>query len=241
MIEAESQWFRILMLATTVASVHLWTPWFDRTFAATREYWSGFVGGIALGYVILHMLPKLGKQLSFSLASQGEVPPWGGLPYLIMLFSIVVYLLLLGLRKRGHVMGVLFAPFLCLGRACYSFSIGYLLIELPALSWMSQLQVCIVFMLHLIGLDSHFYHNFPGYLGQNLRWVMAAALLAGAAMGVLFELDGFTALLAAFLAGGMLVVVMTVELPSPNRRLSAFVAGVATFVVHAIVLTSMLP
>ena len=57
----ESNWIIYGLLASIIASVHLWMGWFEAHFERSANRWVGFVGGIAVGYVTLYMLPKLSR------------------------------------------------------------------------------------------------------------------------------------------------------------------------------------
>ena len=73
--------------------MHLWIGWFESRFKRFENQWIGFVGGIALGYVTLYMLPKLSNVTSSFITANPDA--WSVLQYrayFILLLGIVVYL-----------------------------------------------------------------------------------------------------------------------------------------------------
>ncbi len=89
----ESNWIVYGLLASIIASVHLWIGWFESRFKESENRWIGFVGGIAVGYVTLYMLPKLSNVTVRFIAANPDA--WWALQYrayFILLLGIVVHL-----------------------------------------------------------------------------------------------------------------------------------------------------
>ncbi|MCZ6617143.1 MAG: hypothetical protein O7E57_03340, partial [Gammaproteobacteria bacterium] len=90
----ESHWLVYGLLASIIASVHLWIGWFEARFERYENLWIGFIGGIAAGYVTLYMLPKLSDATSRFIVANPEA--WSVFQYrayFILLLGIVVYLI----------------------------------------------------------------------------------------------------------------------------------------------------
>ena len=100
----------------------------------------------------------------------------------------------------------------------------------PSDAGLSQTLAALVLAVHLVGLETHLHGR-----GRErwLRAVLVAAVLGGTLVGLLFGSVAITAPLTALLAGGILAVVMTDEVPARTQRLSAFVVGSALFVLIA--------
>jgi len=87
----ESNWIVYGFLASIIASVHLWIGWFETRFERSENLWIGFVGGIAVGYVTLYMLPKLSSVTVRFIAANPDASP--------VLQYRAYFILLLGLRS----------------------------------------------------------------------------------------------------------------------------------------------
>ena len=128
----ESNWIVYGLLASIIASVHLWMGWFEARFERSENRWIGFVGGIALGYLTLYMLPKLSNVTSSFINANPDV--WSVLQYrayFILLLGIVVYLIF-ERTSRMSARGAAAARWLEIAvLGLYGFLIGYVAVELP--------------------------------------------------------------------------------------------------------------
>lgn len=232
-MEPAADWLRVIALSAAVASVHLWRARLEVMLNAWRDTWMPLTGGFALGYVAVYLLPKLGAKHQSILLREPDAPLlWQFRTYLVVLVGAQLYLVFLNLRQRGHAAGEAFGPLVAVGRISYSFLGGYLLVEFPADAGLAQTLAALVLVVHLIGLESHL-HGRDDALERRLRVVLVAAVMAGTLTGLLYGSAAFTAPLTALLAGGILAVVLTDEVPSGTQRLGAFVAGSIVFVAIA--------
>ncbi|MBX3705308.1 MAG: hypothetical protein KF911_01655 [Pseudomonadales bacterium] len=233
MIESAPELLQVVLLSAAVASVHLWRVRFEALLARWKDIWMPLIGGFALGYVALYLLPKLGAKHQAILAADSDAPfLWQFRTYLVLLLGAQLYLVLLNLRKRGHVAGAAFGHLITFGRLSYSFLGGYLLVGFAG-SALSQSLAALVLGVHLIGLETHLSTEDAK---RRMQWVLVAAVMTGTLVGLLFESMAIAAPLNALLAGGILAVVMTDEAPARTQRLSAFVVGSLLLVLIAAVI-----
>lgn len=221
-------------MAAAVASVHLWGQRLGNALPGWREVFLPFVGGLALGYAVVYMLPKLGAGHQSIVASDPDAPLlWQFRTYLALLLGIQLFVVLGALARSSVRGGVLFKTAVAAGRAGYSFLGGYLLVDFAGPSALAQGLAALVLGLHLMGLDAHL----SGEHGRDRTpgWVLATAVLCGALTGMLLEWPGLTRGLTALLAGGILMVVMNGELAAGSRRPAFFLAGSLAFVAIAAV------
>jgi hypothetical protein len=214
------------LIASLFALVHLLGARLDFLRTLPRSLWLSGAGGVSVAYVFVHILPDLA-------AHQRRVDE-GGL--LVSIESHVWLLALAGLaafyglerlaRRRRRDTGVFWTH---VGSfALYNLLIGYLLLH-------REESGGLVFYAAALGL--HFLVNDQGLREHHgeayhrARWILAAAPLAGWALGAAFALPplAITALFG-FLAGGIILNVLKEELPEEREsRFAAFAAGAAGY------------
>jgi len=197
-----------------------------------RGLLGSFAGGVAAAYVFLLVLPKLADQQAVLLRSLSDSPVTEYLyhhAYLVALAGFITYYLVNVLAGDAHtsVPRNMRGGFLVFGLGVYSGTIG----EMVAVQGSRPLALAlfsIALTLHLVGLNVSLY----GHLSRSwhwLRWLLAACLFLGWLVGVASPLPPLIyALVAAWLAGGIIILVVLIELPE-ERRPGAFVAGALTF------------
>ena len=96
----------------------------------------------------------------------------------------------------------------------------------------SRFGFAIAMAAHLAGL-AHFYrHFYPRFYDATMRYVLAATVCVGWALGVFMELsDLIYALWFSFLAGGIMIVTAIFELPRVRtwRPYAGFCVGAVGF------------
>ena len=235
----ESNWIVYGLLASIIASVHLWIGWFEARFVRSENRWIGFVGGIALGYVTLYMLPKLSNVTVRFIAANPDAS-WAlqNRAYFILLLGIVVHLVLeRGSRMstrganaaRWHEIAVL---------GLYSFLVGYVAVELPRSEIRFHVLANVILALHLMGMVHHLRKRHPSAHAGWGRVGFASLVVFGYVLGVVTELPESTIVSGtAFTAGMILVNVMSEELPRGKEgRLGYFLVGVGVFAVVSILI-----
>ena len=233
MIEIEYHWLGLTILAAGLASVHLWFPWFDDRYSAQTDRWMGFVGGIATGYVILHLLPKIARHTVgiIGLDENVEVHFLDLRLYYLLLSAIVIYLFMVHLSHSQVRWNLLARVFDYTVHGAYSFLLGYVFVESSSDFTDVSLIVALILAAHLMGMI-HILRatRRVGYDG-GARWIYCALLALGAGLGLTTELPKmFISALYAFLAGIILVNVIAEELPLKHQaRVPWYVLGICVF------------
>lgn len=230
------------LFAVILALVHLFSGklrFLDRT---PRSIWLSVSGGVSVAYVFVHILPEL---------SQAQETIKGTVGKALLFLEHHVYLLaLLGLavfygleraaklsRQRNHnagkggitSSGVFWVHIVSF--ALYNALIGYLLLHREEPGIESLLFFFIAMALHFVvndnGLREHHQHIYQ----KVGRWILAAAIICGWAIGLGTQLsETAIALLFAFLAGGVVLNVLKEELPEERQsRFWAFALGAGIY------------
>ena len=214
------------LVALGFALVHLLGARLDFLRTVPRSLWLSAAGGVSVAYVFVHILPDLA-------AHQRRVEEGGLLEsieshvWLIALVGLAAFYGLERLARCGKGDAGVFR--IHLGSfALYNFLIGYLLLHREEggglLFYAAALGLH--FLVNDQGLREH-----HGEAYHRVRWLLAAAPLAGWGLGAAWALPplAITALFA-FLAGGIILNVLKEELPEDREsRFPAFAAGAAGY------------
>ncbi|GGK65620.1 hypothetical protein ACD591_02110 [Rufibacter glacialis] len=206
-----------------------------------RSIWLSGAGGVSVAYVFLHLFPELQEgQAHVEKAARGQ-----GLfflehhMYVMALVGLVLFYgierLAINTRRGGKGAGdetPVSVFWVHMGSfALYNALIGYLLHKREEESAQEILFYWVAMALHFLvndfGLREHHKERY-----QKLgRWLLVAALALGWGIGLLVEVSAAaTALLLAFLAGGVILNVLKEELPEEREsRFSAFLVGTAVY------------
>ena len=235
----ESNWIVYGLLASIIASVHLWMGWFETRFQRSENRWMGFVGGIAVGYVTLYMLPKLSR-VTVRFITANPDAPWAlqYRAYFILLLGIVVYLVFERV-SRMSTEGASAARWLEVAvLAFYSFLLGYVAVELPRSEIRFHVLANVILALHLMGMVHHLRIRYPTAHSRWLRIGFALLVVFGYVLGVVTEfLEATIVSATAFIAGIILVNVMSEELPRGREgHLRYFLVGVLVFAVMSVLI-----
>jgi hypothetical protein len=223
------------------ATIHLLAGKLRFLEGIPRSRWLSMAGGVSVAYVFVHMLPELGEGQTIIREGLG-----GGVLarleshiYLVALFGLVVFYGLertvLTSRPWGKGSGEATPPGIfwihLASFAVYNLIIGYLLLHREESSTWSLATYALAMGLHFVvndfGLREHHKHRYhaPG------RWILALAILAGWALGVIAEVSEQAVIfLFAFVAGGVVLNVLKEELPEERKsRFWAFALGCAVY------------
>jgi hypothetical protein len=207
--------------------------------------------GFAIGYLFLHLLPKL-SDAQQSLRSATLDGPLGFLDhhaYLLAMTGFFFYFVadqitLLAEEREGrdefHALAWGVVNFHAGAFAGYCLLVGYLMSGIPPGNYVTLLLFCIAMSLHFIVVDQGLSHRFPELFRSWGRWLFALATLSGWLAGYLIEIPGvvFKALSALF-AGALLVNVIQVELRHVTVSLMFyFFIGASGYAVLLLVLES---
>ena len=225
----------ILAAAVVLAAVHLFAGAARHLQRSEHSRWLSLAGGVSAAYVFVRLLPELAAAGD----AVGEL--WvEEAVFAVGLLGLVVFHSLEHVARRSRaeqkrqgmedctpagVFWVHVASF-----SVYNALIGYLLVD-PVTAHESVPLYTIALGLHFLvtddGLRRHHRHRYD----HSGRWILAAAILGGAAAGAIVPVrDLALHLLAAFLSGAIILNVLKEEVPGErDSRIGAFVAGAAGY------------
>jgi hypothetical protein len=221
------------LVALLFALVHLGGERLHFLHSVPRSLWLSAAGGVSVAYVFVHILPDLAHHQQrveeMGLLASVERQVW-----LIALAGLAAFHGLERLVRRrrrteedegDEVFWLHLGAF-----ALYNLLIGYLLLHREEGSGLGLLFYAVAMGLHFLvndqGLREH-----HGQAYRRARWLLAAAPLAGWALGAAIHLPplAVTALFA-FVAGGVILNVLKEELPEDrDSRFRAFAGGAAGY------------
>lgn len=226
--------------ACGLALIHVFAGRLPFVGASPRSAWLSLAGGVSVAYAIVHLLPDL-EERRRTIAGTVNSNALDHLLYLIVLAGLLFFYGLEKLAQRGRGAGsdddipdaeapdaifwIHVASF-----AAFNALIGYALVkedrDLRAL------------VLYVVAIGLHFLVNDDGLRQKHqrqysrfVRWALAAAVLAGWAIGIAVAIPPVvTAGILGFLAGGILLNTFKEELP-PEResRFWIFCAGATVY------------
>lgn len=233
----------MLLAAAGLVIVHLYAARLRFLDVTPRSRWLSAAGGISVAYVFLHLLPELAEgQLVLQRAAAGLFRYLEHHAYLIAFIGLVVFYGVehaakAARRRRAErqptpgneadetagprVFALHMASF-----SVYNFMVGYLLVDdlqTPRGLAFFFVAMALHFVVTDFGLREHHKDMFTRYG----RWILAAAVACGWLAGLLVKIPEIAmSLLAAFLAGGIILNVLKEELPEERQsRFSAFLLG----------------
>lgn len=238
-----SQFLLTGLAAILFAATHLLGARLDFLRAVPRSAWLSFAGGVSVAYVFVHLLPELAEHQEaversaiqdFLAAIETHV-------YLVALLGLGIFHGLERLARQSALIarrsgeerrGSDLIFWIHLGSfAIYNLLIGYLLVHREAAGLRELLIYVIALGLHFIVNDQGLREHHGRAYDSRGRWLLAAAPLAGWALGMATTIsDLLLAALFAFLGGGVVLNVLKEELPEDREsRFSAFAAGAAGY------------
>ena len=232
------------VLAVGLAAVHLFSGRMRFLSASPRSRWLSAAGGVSVAYVFVHLLPDLAaEQETVREAVGGSFIFLEYHVYLVALFGLVAFY---GLERAAKTSrrrrrdaggeGAVGAGIFWLhvySFALYNALVGYLLLHREEPGFRSLVLFAFAMGVHFVVNDFGLREDHEGAYDRVGRWVLAAAVLAGWAAGLLFEVsEAALAVLFAFLAGGVIMNVLKEELPEEREsRFWAFVLGAGLYAV----------
>jgi len=207
-----------------------------------RRRWISAAAGVSVAYVFVDVLPEL--------AAQNEsLRRFGGESLFaerrIYLLALVSFILMYGLehivlarresRREASVRGERDAIYWLhiAGFAAYSALIGDLLIERSERGLLALGVYTLAMAVHFVVVNHALAEEHGAIYRRHGRWVLAAGVMAGWAVGVAAPLSEIAfARLFALLAGGVVITSLQSELPDDRRgRFWPFCLGAAAFAV----------
>ncbi len=228
-----------LFAAVILVVIHLLAGRLHSAEGGPRNRWLSAAGGVSVAYVFVHLLPELARGQQVIKAS--ELSLLGYLEHHAYLLALIGLASFYGLERlikshrrklpehaqsNGGLFWLHIAAF-----SMYNALIGYLLVHRAPGESGDLLTFTVAMALHFLvndfALQSHHSHLYV-YRG---RWVLAASVLAGWALGQATALSALAISAAvAFVAGAIVLNVLKEELPEErNSRFSFFMLGAAGY------------
>ena len=218
-----------------LVAVHLFVP---RMKILEREAgpWISASAGVAIAYVFVDVMPLLARQQSTMMAA--DPAGWLGFlehhAYLVALAGFAFHYGIalsrtadagMAASTGGLVRGGLGSRFSLISLLIYAFLIGYMIGEKWDHDYQPGLLFALAMAVHFIGLNHLAYEQAPDAYQRWLRFELAAITLAGWLLAILTRVSDLVFFLAfSFLAGGIIVVAMSVELPRIRANSTDFLA-----------------
>lgn len=216
------------LIALLLALIHIYAGKFKSLKSTPRSRWLSLGSGVSVAYVFVHILPDLGAaQAEF----QSSVEIFDTIEHHIYLLSLLGTLAFYGLERAAKVSrqrsrqegegdvtqpGVFWLHMVSF--ALYNALIGYLLVhrEEPGLSGL--VVYAIAMALHFLVNDYSLSEDHKRAYERKGRWILSAAIIFGWVVGTQTTLhEVATAVLFAFLAGGIILNVLKEELPQARE------------------------
>ncbi|NEP16741.1 MAG: hypothetical protein F6J97_07525 [Leptolyngbya sp. SIO4C1] len=236
------------LVAIAFALTHLYgcrLRFLDKT---PRSRWLSLSSGISVAYVFIHVLPDLSEAQHQVLTSDIALAFLEHHVYVMALIGMVLFYGLERLAKQSRqknlaegdgdmtepsVFWLHMASF-----TLYNLLIGYLLQHREEPGLMSLLLYAIAMGTHFLVNDYGLRHHHKGLYRKFGRWILAAAVIAGWAVGSRLEIsEAAVAVLFSLLAGSIILNVLKEELPEEREsRYWTFALGAGGYA--AVLLTA---
>jgi len=225
-------------LAVGLALVHLFSGQLRFLQVVPRSRWLSASSGVSVAYVFVHILPDLNAAQAILHKSVGLTLTF--LEHHVYLLALLGLAIFYGLERvanasRRHNQQARGADVTSTGVfwlhmvsfALYNTLIGYLLVHREVAGLANLLFFAIAMALHFLVNDYGLRQHHKKMYDHTGRWVLAAAIIAGWAIGNGTKLsEAAIAVLFAFLAGGIMLNVLKEELPDEREsRFWAFALG----------------
>lgn len=231
-----------LLAVGALAAVHVCAGYLRFLAGVPRSRWLSFAGGIAVAYVVVRILPELSEgQREVDESANALLPFLEHHVYLLTLLGLVGFygverLSARSRAERRSTAGVdeteAWVSTFSIGTfALYNLVIGYVIADFDETPEQSLLAFAVALAVHFLVNDFGLREHHKSSYRDVGRWVLAAAVLVGWAIGRTAQLseDGI-ALLVAFLAGGIVLNTFKEELPRErDSRFLPFLVGAAGY------------
>ena len=230
------------VFAAVFAAIHLFIGKLHFLDAVPRSRWLSAAGGVAVAYVFLHILPELsGHQQTFAEGlglGEQAAEAW---VYLVALAGLSMFYGLERAAKasrsrsraktgKDQVEAEIF--WIHIGSfGLYNALIGYLLLHRDESGLWPLIIYFVAMSLHFVTNDFGLREDHKEGYDRRGRWIIAAAVMAGWALGAMTEISELViGFLFAFLAGGVVLNVLKEELPEDRQsRFLPFLLGLAGY------------
>ncbi len=225
-----------LVLAAGLAAVHLVAGKLRFLGVLPRSRWLSLAGGISVAYVFAHLLPQVADgQRALIEAGLDRLAIGEGHVWLLALLGLVTFY---GLERAAQSSrdkaeepedrtqpGVFWLHMASYG--LYNVLVGYLLGEGEGGSGVGVVLFWAAMALHFFVNDFGLRDHHKDRYHRSGRWVLAAAVVAGATIGLTTRVHpAVVAGLVSFLAGGVVLNTLKEELPEERAsRFAPFALG----------------
>ena len=233
-----------LLAVVVLAIVHLLAGKMRFLNVTPRSVWLSIAGGISVSYVFVHLLPDLAADQRTIREAAGE--SFTFLEYHVYLVALIGLAAFYGLERAAKTSrqrnqsagqddsteaGVFWLH--AASFALYNALIGYLLLHREKQGLGSLIFFAFAMGVHFVVNDFGLREDHKGTYDRIGRWILAAGIIAGWVVGLLFEVsEAAIAVLFAFLAGGVIMNVLKEELPQERKsRFWAFAVGAGAYAV----------
>ncbi len=205
-----------------------------------RSRWLSLAGGVSVAYIFVRLLPELGAGQEVVLASirSGVLVSIENHIYIIALLGLVVFYGLERMVRNSQEQTVAAGPdrtttsrnvfwLHITSFGIYNMLIGYLLLHREKPGALSLVFFAVAMALHFFVTDYGLRKDHRRDYDEIGRWVLTGSLVGGWVLGYLTEVSALgVAVLASFLAGGVILNVLKEELPEERKsRITPFVLG----------------
>jgi hypothetical protein len=210
-----------LAMVVVIALVHLRVGHIRMLRHEMDSPWLSASAGVAVGYVFIYLLPKLGD-LKYGLAGDGSADFVETHYYFFVMIGFLAFYKV-GWAMKSPVFSARWRGVMTWARGsgfvAYNLLLGYVITAFKHPEFLPVLLVTAILSFHLMGVDHHLRHAHPKYYDNRLRYLLVAGILLGWILGETTRLsDAVVAFWTAILAGGMLMLVFREELPDDLTR-----------------------
>jgi hypothetical protein len=198
--------------------------------------WISIAAGVSVATIFVDILPQLSENQARFLEQQHETAalfPEQAIYLAALLGFVLFYGLEFMVARPGSEEETssffLFAQIAAF--ATYSCLIAYLLVHSVWSGLASLLLYCLAMAFHLLLVDHSLARERPRLYKRYGRWILALAVMAGWTAGVVVEIpDRWLARIIGFVAGGVIINSLVVELPEGRGgRFWVFSASAAAY------------
>ncbi|MBB3033900.1 hypothetical protein [Alteriqipengyuania lutimaris] len=226
-------------MALAFCGVHLFVGRLRFLEVTPRSRWLSFAGGVAVGYVFLHVLPELAAHVStFERAMGLDAAAAEGWIYALSLLGLALYYgverAIVASRNERRADDTPDSGVFWLHIGATSVLVAIIAYLLNHREDASAIGLALYFgamVLHFVTADFGTRSHHPEIYDARGRWVLAGATLAGWATGLLVEVSELViGGLFAFVGGGIILLVLKEELPEERQsRFVPFAAGAGAY------------
>jgi hypothetical protein len=230
------------ILVFIIAAIHIFFPVFDKLIAKHQKIVLPFTAGIAIGYVFLYLLPKLSDFTGWIIEKDAD--SWEFIHYRLYILTLVGFLIYLFIERLSatNQSNEKKVPLMqSIGFCFANIMTGYIAYSLPRPGVLPYIIGTVAYCAYFIGVDHKLRHWHELAYDRYIKWFIAASILAGWGISLLFKLPKeFLMSATGLLSGGIMVTVMTGGLTEKNEsRFAPFLAGIVFFLFLVTIMRSI--